>query len=60
SGMSGVLDFSRGPVPGVAIQQPVGVQWKRGVGRFPYEMMVVDNSLNPAVPIGADLAPTNP
>ncbi|MFC7387021.1 ABC transporter substrate-binding protein [Sphaerisporangium rhizosphaerae] len=60
SGMSGVLDFSRGPVPGVAVQQPVGVQWKRGVGRFPYEMMVVDNSLNPAVPLGADLAPTNP
>ncbi|GAA3840465.1 ABC transporter substrate-binding protein [Sphaerisporangium flaviroseum] len=60
SGMSGVLDFSRGPVPGVAIQQPVGVQWKKGAGRFPYEMMVVDNSLNPAVPIGADLAPTNP
>ncbi|MFC4533546.1 ABC transporter substrate-binding protein [Sphaerisporangium dianthi] len=60
SGMSGVLDFSRGPVPGVAVQQPVGVQWKRGVGRFPYEMMVVDNSLNPAVPIGAELAPTNP
>ncbi|WP_248958238.1 ABC transporter substrate-binding protein [Sphaerisporangium perillae] len=59
SGMSGVLDFSRGPVPGVAIQQPVGVQWKKGVGRFPYEMMVVDNSLNPAVPIGAELLPTN-
>ncbi|MFC4589656.1 ABC transporter substrate-binding protein [Sphaerisporangium corydalis] len=60
SGISGVLDFTRGPVPGVAIQQPVGVQWKEGDGRFPYEMVVVDNSLNPAVKIGADLTPTNP
>jgi branched-chain amino acid transport system substrate-binding protein len=60
SGISGVLDFTRGPVPGVALQQPVGVQWKEGVGRFPYEMVVVDNSLNPAVRIGADLRPTNP
>ncbi len=60
SGISGVLDFTRGPVPGVAIQQPVGVQWKKGIGRFPYEMVVVDNSLNPAVRIGADLIPTYP
>ncbi|MFG1878516.1 ABC transporter substrate-binding protein [Sphaerisporangium sp. NPDC049003] len=60
SGISGVLDFTRGPVPGVALQQPVGVQWKEGIGRWPYEMVVVDNSLNPAVRIGADLTPTNP
>jgi branched-chain amino acid transport system substrate-binding protein len=60
SGISGVLDFAAGPVPGVAIQQPVGVQWKEGSGRFPYEMVVVDNTLNPAVKIGADLSATNP
>ncbi|MEO3857783.1 ABC transporter substrate-binding protein [Acrocarpospora sp. B8E8] len=59
AGISGPLDWTKGPVPGVAIQQPVGVQWKKGTD-FPYEMVVVDNSLNPAVPVGADLTPTNP
>jgi branched-chain amino acid transport system substrate-binding protein len=59
TGISGPLDFTKGPVPGVAIQQPVGVQWKKGT-KFPYEMVVVDNSLNTAVPLGGDLAPTNP
>ena len=59
TGISGPLDFTKGPVPGVAIQQPLGVQWKKG-SKFPYEMVVVDNSLNPAVPVGGDLAPTNP
>ena len=59
TGMSGPLDFTKGPVPGVGIVQPVGVQWKAGT-QFPWEMVVVDNSLNPAVPVGGDLAPTNP
>jgi branched-chain amino acid transport system substrate-binding protein len=38
---------------------PVGVQWKPG-SQFPWEMVVVDNSLNKAVPIGGDLVATNP
>jgi branched-chain amino acid transport system substrate-binding protein len=58
-GISGPLDFGKGPVPGVAIQNPVGVQWKKGTS-FPYEMVVVDNSINKEVPIGGDLLPTNP
>jgi branched-chain amino acid transport system substrate-binding protein len=57
-GISGPLDFTKGPVPGVAIQKPLGVQWKKGK-QFPFEMVVVDNSLNPDVPIGGDLTPTN-
>jgi branched-chain amino acid transport system substrate-binding protein len=59
TGMSGTLDFAAGPVPGVAIIKPVGVQWKKGTGSFPYELQVVDNSANKAVPITADLEPTN-
>ncbi len=60
TGMSGVLNFVGGPAPGVAITQPVGVQWKAtGGGKFPFQMKVVDNSLNKAVPIEADLKPTN-
>jgi branched-chain amino acid transport system substrate-binding protein len=57
-GICGKLDFTAGPVPGVAIIKPVGVQWKKGT-QFPYEMQVVDNSANKSVPINGDLKPTN-
>ncbi|MCL6095640.1 MAG: ABC transporter substrate-binding protein [Actinobacteria bacterium] len=64
SGMCGSLDFSNGPAPGVAIMNPVGVQWKPGrPGKFtdfPYAMYVVDNTLNPSVPLTGTLEPTNP
>ncbi|HEY6277354.1 MAG TPA: ABC transporter substrate-binding protein [Streptosporangiaceae bacterium] len=59
TGMCGPLDFAGGPAPGVAIIPPVGVQWKAAAGKYPFEMKVVDNSLNPAVRIEADLEPTN-
>jgi branched-chain amino acid transport system substrate-binding protein len=58
TGISGPLDWTKGPVPGVAIQQPVGVQWRKGT-KYPYSMVVVDNSLNPNVPTNGDLQPTN-
>src|SRR6266487_869477 len=51
SGMCGALNFANGPAPGVAIINPVGVQWKKSTGQFPFEMQVVDNSLNTAVPV---------
>ena len=57
--MCGALNFSGGPAPGVAIINPVGVQWKQTSGKYPFEMKVVDNSLNNHVPIGAKLEPTN-
>jgi branched-chain amino acid transport system substrate-binding protein len=60
SGMNGDLDFGAGPAPGVGIIKPVGVQWKKSSGKFPFEMQVVDNSLNSAVKIQAPLVPTNP
>ena len=59
SGMCGPLNFASGPAPGVAIIPPVGVQWKASAGKYPFEMKVVDNSLNKAVKIGANLEPTN-
>jgi len=58
TGISGPLDWTSGPMPGVAIQRPVGVQWRKGT-KFPYSMVVVDNSLNKDVPTNGDLAPTN-
>jgi branched-chain amino acid transport system substrate-binding protein len=59
SGMNGAIDFASGPAPGVGIVPPVGAQWKASTGKFPFEMKVVDNSLNSNVPIGATLEPTN-
>jgi branched-chain amino acid transport system substrate-binding protein len=58
SGICGPLDFSKGPQPGIGMMRPVGVQWKKGTA-FPWEMVVVDNSLNPDVAVGGDLEPTN-
>jgi branched-chain amino acid transport system substrate-binding protein len=59
TGMCGALDFGHGPVPGVGIMKPVGVQWKKGTGAFPYDLQIVDNSANPAVKLTGDLLPTN-
>ncbi|HVD02075.1 MAG TPA: ABC transporter substrate-binding protein [Candidatus Dormibacteraeota bacterium] len=58
TGISGPLDWTAGPMPGVAIQQPVGVQWRKGT-KYPWSMYVVDNSLNKDVPLNGTLEPTN-
>jgi branched-chain amino acid transport system substrate-binding protein len=58
--IAGPLNFaSGGPAPGVAITPPVGVQWQKGT-KYPLEMQVVDNTLQPQAKITADLKPTNP
>jgi branched-chain amino acid transport system substrate-binding protein len=59
TGMNGPIDFAAGPAPGVGIVKPVGVQWKKSAGKFPFVMTVVDNSLNPGVTVQAKLEPTN-
>lgn len=59
TGICGPIDFTKGPAPGVGIINPIGVQWKPGTSKWPWEMKVVDNSLNKSVPIQADLEPTN-
>jgi len=57
-GISGPLDFTKGPQPGIAIQIPVGGQWRAGT-KFPWDMVLVDNTYNTAVPLTGDLQPTN-
>ena len=59
TGMCGAINFAGGPAPGVGIIPPVGVQWKKSTAKFPFEMQVVDNSLNKNVKIQAKLEPTN-
>lgn len=56
-GISGPLDFTTGPEPGIAIQKCVGVQWRPGE-KFDWDVVVVDNTFRPDVPIGGDLEPT--
>ncbi len=67
-GMCGPLNFSAktAPAKGIGIIKPVGIQWKPGstklVGgkKWPWSPYVVDNSLNPHIPLQASLEPTNP
>jgi hypothetical protein len=58
-GICGPLNFAGGPAPGVGIIKPLGVQWKHATGKYPFQMQVVDNSLNPSVKVEANLDPTN-
>jgi branched-chain amino acid transport system substrate-binding protein len=57
-GMSGPLDFTTGPQPGIALQKIVGGQWRKGK-RFPWDVYVVHNGEYPAVPLSGDLEPTS-
>jgi branched-chain amino acid transport system substrate-binding protein len=59
-GMSGPINFSGGPAPGVSITPLLGVQWKATSGPFPFEMKVVDNTQIPHVKTNAKLEATNP
>ena len=53
------------PAKGIAMIQPVGVQWKAGskdlVGhkKYKWSQWVVDNSLNKKIPLNGTLEPTN-
>ncbi len=62
TGITGPINFAKGPAPGVGLVNPVGIQWKPGVSTygktFPWEAFVVDNTLNKDVPINGDLKPT--
>ncbi len=60
TGMSGPLNFSSGPAPGVSITPLVGVQWKATSGAYPFQMKVVDNTKLNAVKVESPLQPTNP
>lgn len=56
-GMSGPLDFTKGPQQGVAVQQVVGGQWRPGK-KFHWDMTLVDNTYAPAIDLTGDLEPT--
>jgi branched-chain amino acid transport system substrate-binding protein len=48
----GRIDFQGGPAPNLARVAPVGGQWRRTSDpQYPYELVVVSNTLNPEVPV---------
>jgi len=52
----GNLDWSKGPVPGVAVHPLVGGQWVKGT-KWPFEFVVCENSLDTNIPVQAKLLP---
>ena len=57
-GISGPLDFTTGPQPGIALQKICGGQWRPGK-QFPWDMTIVDNQFNPDIPVNGTLQATN-
>ena len=52
----GPINFSKGPVPNVAKTPLTGGQWKRAQGGA-LELVIVDNSQAPVVPVAGKLEP---
>jgi branched-chain amino acid transport system substrate-binding protein len=57
----GVIDFTKGPVPNVATSSEIGNQWIKSKpgSKFPFEMVLTENSNDRHVPISAKLLPYN-
>ena len=54
--VAGSLDFTSGPVRGVAKTPLVGGQWRPG-SAAPYELVIVSNSRHPEIPAAGTVAP---
>ena len=50
--IAGVLDWTTGPAPGVAVVPLAGGQWRTGPRP---DLSVVDNRRSPLVPVSGDL-----
>ncbi len=54
----GNLDWTAGPVPNVAKTPLTGGQWRKVSGsKYPFELVIVSNSLAPAIPTGGKVEP---
>ncbi|MCZ7665552.1 MAG: ABC transporter substrate-binding protein [Thermoleophilia bacterium] len=54
--LAGPVDWSTGPVPNVSKTPLVGGQWVKGE-KYPYDLVVVNNSIAPMVPLGGEVQP---
>ena len=57
----GVIDFPKGPVPNVATSSEIGNQWlkSKAGSKFPFEMVLTENSNDRNIPVSAKLLPYN-
>jgi branched-chain amino acid transport system substrate-binding protein len=56
----GDLDWTTGPVPNVAKTPLTGGQWRKtDGGAFPWDLVIVSNSIAPMVPTGGTVEPLN-
>jgi branched-chain amino acid transport system substrate-binding protein len=53
----GHLDWTKGPVKNVVTTPLVNGQWVKGTGKYPLDLIVVDNADDPKVPVAAKLKP---
>jgi len=59
--MVGKLDFTSGPVANVSETPIIGAQWVKAKdgSKYPFDLVIVDNSPDPSVPVAAKLLPYN-
>ncbi len=53
----GNLDWGKGPVPNVAKTPLTGGQWRKTDGKYPWQLVIVSNSIAPEVPLGGKIEP---
>jgi len=53
----GTVDFTSGPIPNIAKTALCGGQWREADTPTGYDLVIVDNSLNPGVPTGGTIEP---
>ena len=52
----GTVDFRKGPLPNTSATPLVAGQWRKGK-KWPLELVIVDNSLHPNIPVGGTPEP---
>lgn len=57
--VAGLVDFTTGPVPNVAVGPIIGTQWVKAAegSKFKLDYVVTDHATDPNVPVGAKLIP---
>jgi branched-chain amino acid transport system substrate-binding protein len=57
----GIVDWGKGPVPNVATTALMGDQWVKAKpgSKYKLDLVIIDNSEDPSVPVGAKLQPYN-
>jgi branched-chain amino acid transport system substrate-binding protein len=52
----GPIDFTTGPLPNCSLTPLVMAQWRKGK-KYPFDIVIVDNSKFPEIPVGGKPEP---